>query len=55
MNPARMRAVLIVVAAAVLALALTVLIRNRSPDDEMLAILGLLGGVAIVVVALRDG
>ena len=54
MTPARLRFVLVVVGAAVLALALVVIIRNRSPDDEMLAGIGLLGGVAIVAVALSD-
>jgi len=53
-TPARLRFVLVVVGAAVLALALVVIIRNRSPDDEMLAGIGLLGGVAIVAVALSD-
>jgi hypothetical protein len=44
--------VLILLGVAVLTLALLVLARNRNPDDDMLATIGILGGLAIVVVAL---
>jgi len=39
-------------AVAVLALAVIVLARNRSTDDELLASAALVGGVAIVLVSL---
>lgn len=47
---------LIVLAVACLALAVIVLVRNRTPDDDILAVIGVLGGAAIVIVALpRNG
>jgi hypothetical protein len=36
----------------VLVLAIIVLIRNRSLDDDLLALIGLVGGLAIVIVSL---
>jgi len=48
---------LIILAVIVLTLSLIVLIRNRDLDTDLLAALGVLGGVAMVVVALpgRNG
>ena len=48
---------LLLLAVAVLVISLIVLIRNRSLDTDLLAALGVLGGVAMVVVALpgRNG
>jgi len=48
---------LILLAVAVLVISLVVLIRNRDLDTDLLAVLGLLGGVAMIVVALpgRNG
>jgi hypothetical protein len=42
----------IVIGAAVLALAVIVLVLNRDVPSDLLAVLGLLGGVAIVINAL---
>jgi hypothetical protein len=44
--------VLSLIGVAALVLALIVLIRNNSPDDELLASIAVLGGLAIVIVAL---
>jgi hypothetical protein len=49
---ARRTAVLIVLGVVALVLAGTVLARNRSLDDELLATIGIVGGLAIVVVSL---
>jgi len=49
MTRARQTFVLILIGVAVLVLALVVMIRNRSPDDELLATIAILGGLAIVV------
>ena len=48
---------LLLLAVAVLVISLIVLIRNRDIDTDLLAALGLLGGVAMIVVALpsRNG
>jgi hypothetical protein len=48
---------LLILAVVVLTLSLIVLIRNRDIDTDLLAALGLLGGVAMIVVALpsRNG
>jgi peptidoglycan/LPS O-acetylase OafA/YrhL len=46
--------VLVVLGAAALALAIIVLVRNKSPDDELLATVAVLGGLAMVVVALNQ-
>jgi len=54
MTPARRALLLVLFGVGVLVLSLLVIIRNRSPDDEMLAVVGLLGGAAIVVVSLPD-
>ena len=54
MKPARRQAVLILLAVAALVLALVVLVRNRSLDVDLLAALGIVGGLAIVVVALPE-
>jgi len=45
-------AYLVVCGAVALALALVVLVRNRELDTDLLAALGLVGAVAIIVVAL---
>lgn len=52
MNRGRRTFILMVLGAAALALALIVLIRNKSPDDELLATVAVLGGLAIVLNAL---
>jgi len=49
MSPGRRAAILIAIGVAVLVLALLVMIRNRSLDDELLATIALLGGLAIVI------
>jgi hypothetical protein len=48
---------LLLLAVAVLVISLIVLIRNRSLDTDLLAALGVLGGAAMIVVALpgRNG
>jgi hypothetical protein len=43
---------LILIGVAVLVLSIIVMLRNRSLDDELLATIAILGGAAIVVVAL---
>jgi hypothetical protein len=52
MTPVRRQALLILLAVACLTLAVIVLARNRSLDDELLATAALVGGVAIVVISL---
>lgn len=47
--------ILIVCAAAVLALAVVVLILNRDTASDLLAVIGILGGVAIVTLTLPAG
>jgi hypothetical protein len=54
MTHVRREVYLIVLGVVVLALALIVLIRNQSPDDELLAVIGLVGGLAIIVTSLPD-
>lgn len=54
MKPARRQACLIVLGVAALVLALIVLVRNRSLDVDLLALLGLVDGLAIVVVSLPE-
>jgi hypothetical protein len=49
MSQARKTLILILLGCVAVALAVIVLVRNRSFDDEVLATLGLVGGVAIVV------
>jgi hypothetical protein len=51
MTRARRLFVLVTLGAAVLALSLVVIVRNKSPDDELLAIVGILGALAIILVA----
>jgi hypothetical protein len=46
---------LLVLCAGMLALALLVYVRNRSPDDDLLASMGIIGGLAILIVALPGG
>jgi hypothetical protein len=53
-TPTRRQAYLIVIAALLLALAVIVLVRSRSLDDDLLAVIGLLGGVAVVIVSLPE-
>ena len=57
MSAVRREVWLIILAVIVLTLSLIVLIRNRDLDTDLLAALGLLGGVAMIVVALpgRNG
>ena len=57
MSTVRREVWLILLAVAVLVISLVVLIRNRDLDTDLLAALGLLGGVAMIVVALpgRNG
>jgi hypothetical protein len=52
MSPARRLAALIAIGVAVLTLSIIVLARTRNVDEHLLAIVGLLGGLAIVVVSL---
>jgi hypothetical protein len=52
MNPARRLAILILLGVAMLVLALIVYIRNRGTDNDLLATIGILGGLAVVVVTL---
>jgi hypothetical protein len=54
-TPARRTAALVLLGVVVLVCALIVLVRNRSPDDELLATIGLAGGLAIVIVSLPSG
>ena len=57
MSAVRREVWLIILAVIVLTLSLIVLIRNRSLDTDLLAALGVLGGAAMIVVALptRNG
>ena len=52
MTPAKRTALLILLGVIVLTLSLMVLIRNRSLETDLLAAIGLVGGLAIVVVSL---
>jgi hypothetical protein len=52
MTQTRRTALLILLGVAVLVLAILVLIRSRSWDLDFLAIIGILGGLAIVLVSL---
>ena len=52
MNPTKKQVALILLAVATLVIALIVLIRNRNLDVDLLAILGIIGGIAIIVVSL---
>ena len=52
MSPARRQATLILLGVATLTLSLIIIIRNRSLDTELLAWIGIIGGLAIVVVSL---
>ena len=52
MTTARRLALLIVLGAVLVALAVIVLVRNQSLDDELLATAALVGGLAVIVVAL---
>ena len=54
MSRARRTLVLIVLGALVLALAVIVLVRNRSPDDELLAVIGIAGALAMIVTAVPE-
>jgi peptidoglycan/LPS O-acetylase OafA/YrhL len=51
-NRARRTAALILLGAAVLALAVVVFVLNRDTSSDLLAVVAVLGGLAIVVVAL---
>jgi cyanate permease len=52
MSQARRMAALILLGVAMLVLALIVYIRNRGADNDLLATIGVLGGLAVVVVVL---
>jgi hypothetical protein len=52
MSSAKRIALLILLGVAVLTVSLVVLIRNRDIDTDLLATIGILGGLAIVVVSL---
>jgi hypothetical protein len=49
---AKRDALLILLGVAVLTLSLIVLIRNRDLDTDLLAVIGLVGGIAVVIVSL---
>ena len=49
MTPGRRLLVLTLLGVALVAVAVVVLVRNRSPDDELLAVAALIGGLAILV------
>jgi hypothetical protein len=51
-SPVRREVILILCGVAAFVLGLIVLIRNRDLDTDLLAALGLVGGVAIIAVAL---
>jgi peptidoglycan/LPS O-acetylase OafA/YrhL len=53
-RPAKRQAILVVIAVAVLVLALIVFSTDRSTGDHLLAAIGLLGGLAIVIVSLPE-
>ena len=56
MKPVYRSVLLIIIGVAVLVLSFIVILRNRSLDDELLATVAILGGFAIVIVALpRNG
>jgi hypothetical protein len=55
MSRARQLAVLLVLGAAVLALAIVVFVLNRDSSSDILAVIGLLGGLAIIVNSLPVG
>jgi hypothetical protein len=55
MSRARQLAVLIVLGAAVLALAVVVFVLNRDTSSDVLAVIALLGGIAIIVNVLPIG
>lgn len=49
MTQARKLFILIILGVIVLALSLTIFLRNRSLDDDLLAIVGIIGGIAIII------
>jgi hypothetical protein len=55
MSPIKREVILIVVAVLLLVLAITVFVRSRGFNDHVLAALGILGGIAVVIVALPVG
>lgn len=52
MTEGRRLAYLVILGAALVALAVIVIVRNRTPDDELLASAALVGGLAVLVVAI---
>jgi hypothetical protein len=56
-SPVKRQIYLLLLAVLVLVIALIVLIRNRNIDVDLLAALGILGGLGLIVVALpiRNG
>jgi hypothetical protein len=52
MSQARRMAMLLLLGVAILVLSILILIRNRSTDLDILAVIGILGGLAVVVVVL---
>jgi hypothetical protein len=55
MSRARQLAVMIVLGAGVLALAIVVFVLNRDTSSDVLAVIALLGGLAIIVNSLPVG
>ena len=55
MSELKRQVILILLGVVTLVLALIVLIRNRDLDVDLLAALGIVGGIAIVVVSLPRG
>lgn len=54
MTAARRLALTVLLAVAVLTVSAIVLARNVTPDDDLLATVGILGGLAILLAALPD-
>jgi hypothetical protein len=52
MSQARKLATLILIGVVMLVLAIVVYVRNRGADNDLLATIGVLGGLAVVVVTL---
>jgi len=50
--PLRVRLTLVLGGVAAIVLSAIVMIRNKSPDDELLASIGVLGGLAIIITAI---
>jgi hypothetical protein len=55
MSPVKRQVALILCGVAALALAVIVLVLNRDTSGDLLAVLGIIGAVAIIVVSLPPG